>query len=388
MVKEFKIVLTSPSQSTFAPNSDVPGYVHVVTEEDKTGYESIGIILKGYSEVKWGESRGTGVRERTVVYQSYEVYINQGVVLWSKETAPGNQLAAGFYQFPFSLKIPERPAHGFPSPFQGEFGRVVYELEAVIVKTSALRFNKKSTLELPFSPVVDPNFVIPNVLEPKILQVQKTLCCLCCKSGPISLTVRMPRTGFCIGVDTIPFEADVENGSNRQIGHLEAKLIKIAICTAQGRTKYEHHTLESVKSDPIEPGSSFSWKPPPLDIPQTEPTISSSKVIQLSYTLRVQAVVSGSFNPIVGFVLFLGNVPVNDAGLTSSSVPPGSIAPTSFDQQQPPAVGGDAILPSSTPPPSYTPPPRSTPPPPAVYFQPVAPSVTGLPPGFVDPIKR
>lgn len=267
MVKEFKIVLTSPSQSAFVPNSDVTGYVHVVTEEDKTGYKSIGILLKGYGEVRWAESYGTGtVRERTVVYQQYEVYINEGVVLWSKETAPDNQLAAGFYQFPFSLKIPERPAHGFPSPFQGEFCRVVYELEAAIVKTSALRFNKKSTLELPFSPVVDPNFVIPNVLEPKVLQVQKTLCCLCCKSGPISLTVRMPRTGFCIGVDTITFEADVENGSNRQIGHLEAKLIKIAICTAQGRTKIEHHTLESVKSDPIEPGSSFSWKPPPLDI--------------------------------------------------------------------------------------------------------------------------
>ena len=58
----------------------------------------------------------------------------------------------------------------------------MYELEGVIVKTAALKFNKRSTVELPFSPaLVNPN-VVPNVLEPKILQVQKTLYVACAVS--------------------------------------------------------------------------------------------------------------------------------------------------------------------------------------------------------------
>ena len=188
----------------------------------------------------WSETHGSGEHRRTVTYYSHEDYIANTAVLWSNDSAPGGQIAAGSYQFQFSLRF---QADGGPLPpsFHGTVGKIVYEVEAVIIKTAALKFNTKFAVELPYSPAIaaDPSLT-PGVLEPKILQVQKTLCCLCCASGPISITARIPRSGYCIGVgDTIPLEVDIENGSSRQIRQLQAILIRMVTYIAQG-----HHRPE------------------------------------------------------------------------------------------------------------------------------------------------
>ena len=269
----------------------------------------------------------------------------------------------------------------------------VYELEGVIVKTAARKINKRYTVDLPFSPALINLNVVPNVLEPKTLQVQKTLCCLCCKSGPISITALIPRKGFCIGVDVIPFEVDIENGSNRQVRYLQAELVKKVVYTAHGHHHYEFTTINFVNSDSIQPGRSLSWKPSPLAIPAaTQPTISNCRIIQLGYVLRVQSVISGAINPHVDFDLCLGNVPLNSTGQQLPAAP-GSIKPASFGYQEPP-IPSTAQYPAP-PPASETLPPYPVGPPPG-SVQPPQPSappsayppVTGLPPGFVDPIKQ
>ena len=358
MVKEFQVVLTPPPQNVCLANTDVTGYIRLVTDEAKSGYKSIEVTLRCYAVAGWSDVRGGGQNVYEVNYYSREDYLGQSAVLWSKETAPGNQLAPGSYQFQFSLRFPCNP----PPQFRGSVGRIVYEVEGVIVKTAALKSNKKSTVELPFSPaLVNPN-VVPNVLEPKILQVQKTLCCLCCKSGPISITARMPRKGFCIGVDAIQFEADIENGSNRQVRYLQANLVKSVVYTAQGDHRRDVKNMVVVNSVSIQPGMSLSWKPSPLAIPATEPTINNCGVIQLHYSLRVQGVITGAINPYVEFDLFLGNVPLNS---TDQQLPaaPGSIEPASHGYQELP-IPSTAQYP--------TPPPASGSPPP----YPVGPSST------------
>ena len=98
MVK-FQVVLTPPPQNVYHANSDVTGYVQLVTDEAKSGYKSIEITLKGYATVCWSEEHGSGENTYTVTYSSREDYFDQTAVLWSKETAPGNQLAPGSYQF-------------------------------------------------------------------------------------------------------------------------------------------------------------------------------------------------------------------------------------------------------------------------------------------------
>ena len=359
MVKEFQVVLTPPPQGIYSLSSDVIGHVFLVTDATKRGYKSITVTLKGYADVKWTEKHG----KRTVTYHSHKNYIDQTLVVWNRESAPDHQLAPGSYQFPFALKMRSRRAIP-PHPFEGSFGRIRYEVEATIVKAAALKINKRFAVQIPYTPVVDPN-ADPNLKVPKILQKEKTLCCLCCVSGPISLTARVSRTGFCIGQGAIPFEADIENGSNRRIGYLQAQLQRKVMYTVQGRHRYDVKTLAKVSSDPIEPGNSLSWRPPPLPVPATEPTITNCSIIQVLYYLKIQASISGAINPHVDFLVFLGNVPLG--GIEGATV------------TQP--------LPSAPVPAAYGPP-RSafTGPPPSGFTGP--PPSTGLPPGFIDPIKH
>ena len=319
MVKEFQLFISPPPRGGFV--SDITGHVLVVTEEAKQGYESIEVTLRGYADVRWSESSGGGDNRRTVTYHSHEDFIYQTIILWSSENALNHELSLGSYQFPFAFSL-QPSGRPLPPSFEGYVGHIRYEIEATIVKASALKRNKRITARVAVTSVVDPN-IVPNVRLPKVLQVEKTLCCLCCASGPISLTARVPRTGFCIIQDAIPFEVDIENGSNRQIRQLVAQLQQRVVYTAQGHRKYGIEKVAEVASDPIEPHSSRSWRPPPLPVPATEPTIASCSIILVIYYLKIKASISGAINPHVDFLLFLGNVPlsgVEDA--TISQLPP------------------------------------------------------------------
>ena len=120
-------------------------------------------------------------------------------------------------------------------------------------------------------------------------------------------------------------EVDIENGSNRRIRQLVAQLQKRVVYTAQGHHLHSIKTIAEVASDPIEPGNSRSWQPPPLPVPATEPTIASCSIIQVNYYLKITAAISGAINPHVDFVLFLGNVPLSGVeGATISQPPPPS----------------------------------------------------------------
>ena len=63
-------------------------------------------------------------------------------------------------------------------------------------------------------------------MSPVSMEVQKTLCCWCCASGPIVMNEQIPRTGFCIKNDSVPIEVSVENGSSREIRQVIASIHK------------------------------------------------------------------------------------------------------------------------------------------------------------------
>ena len=53
----------------------------------------------------------------------------------------------------------------------------------------------------------------------------KTICCLCCKSGPITGTIKVNRIGYVPG-ESIYFEANIQNLSRRECS-IAAELVMV-----------------------------------------------------------------------------------------------------------------------------------------------------------------
>ena len=311
MVKLFQIVLDPPQSSNdYDANSEVTGYVHLVTNEAKSDYNTIVVSLKGHATVQWSEGC---IVQRT--YHACENFIAKNTILWSKENVPEHHLAPGTHNFKFSLRFDSGSQSGLlPSSLRDAHGSIVYKLEAVITKTASLKAHKKFEIELPFKAIKDLN-CIQGIMEPKIAQVDKNLCCICCVSGPVSLTARILRIGFCIGIDAVPYEIYVENGSDRDISYLVVTLSKQTVYNVsqppRSRIENENIQVDFIKTT-IRPDESSSLKPPPLPLSNTDlvPSIDTSRIIELNYYLKVEAEIHGAVNPFVQFKLVLGNIPL------------------------------------------------------------------------------
>ena len=176
-------------------------------------------------------------------YTSDEVYANVTLQLWSKEQSPDQKLHPGLYHFPF-------------------------------------RFNS-----------------------------------LFCATGPLfTLTVQIPRTGYCVG-EEIPLNVEIENGSSRHF-RLNATLHKWIVYTAQATTIHmtqftrellHSETVVGVKSHQFPPGTTTTWNPTELKIPPTETTMTSCRIINISYFLEVTAVIARSRNLPLVIPITIGN---------------------------------------------------------------------------------
>lgn len=58
------------------------------------------------------------------------------------------------------------------------------------------------------------------------MQMEKTFCCFCCTSLPLSVDVRAPVSGYCPG-QVIPIQVDVDNKSNVQLNLVKIFLRKV-----------------------------------------------------------------------------------------------------------------------------------------------------------------
>ena len=54
----------------------------------------------------------------------------------------------------------------------------------------------------------------------------KFLCCLCCKTGPISAVFRIDRSGYVPG-DSILLNAEINNNSNRTMNSSKVRLFQV-----------------------------------------------------------------------------------------------------------------------------------------------------------------
>ena len=319
--------------------SSITGSLLLSVTEPKD-YKHVSIRFGGRAHVAWSE--GSGDRRRS--HSATEPYIDEKISLWSSDQSPDGKLDPGEYNWPFTFTIPPN----VPSSFEATDGNIRYSLEGR-VGTGLMKFDHKVEVRIPVQQVV--SITDPQLLEPVRQEVQKTVCCLCCASGPVVLNVAVPKAGFCIG-ESFPVHVNIENGSSRQVT-LRAAINQRVIYTAHGSHTFSSKVLSTIGSDLIEAQATRDWDPsvqvPPAPIFEE----SSCKIIRVIYSLVTSAQIPQALNLNATITIQLANQQQGEMQLQpAQGLPPNNTELSTY----PPAVAPPAApypgLPGSAYPPS------------------------------------
>ena len=305
-------MLNAPPQGVFFSGSDVSGILVVQVDQPKS-YKSIQVTIVGQAHVSWSESSGSGEHQTTRRYTSNETYINLRAIVWRKEQVPTQELHAGVHSFPFRFQLPAR----LPSSFHGSIGWIRYYVEGRIV-TGMLKFDHTVKAPITVVEVVDINASL--LQTPLRAEKQKTLCCLICASAPITLTVELPRRGFCYG-EIIPLKVTLENGSSRQL-RLRVQLLQVIGYTAEGHHRRSQKVVASIASGQLERRTTSTWNPEELLVPgNIQSTLRSCGIISIEYFLKVSAIVPWGLNLTTNIAVTIGNVPLQSVSSAPDPIP-------------------------------------------------------------------
>ena len=323
MVKDFHLDLHQlTGQAVYTVPGEVTGNVVVVTDKPKS-YNAISVTLRGdaYAHIHQGRWQ----------IRSHEEIFCKTIFLWNQENVSNSVLNPGEYIFPFKFTL--QPVFGnFPSSFSGVCGCISYVVEAKIFSNGREDKRVSALIQVVNRVRVDIN--IPALMNPAQYEVENTICCLCCMSGAIHLTVNMPRTGFNIG-EHIPFTTSLDNGTRRTIT-LRATIVQTVTYHAQERTLIISHSVYSILSPPVLARNTFHWSPAEqIAIAESAlPTISNCGIISLQYSLKIEAVIPWATNAVINIPVTLSNIPhqsfegqhprppTQHAFLLSDSLPP------------------------------------------------------------------
>ena len=336
------LVQERPDQP-FYSGSSIRGNVLLDVTEPKS-YKYVSIKFVGRSYVYW-------VVPKVGTFRSEQSFANQDLVLWTCQQAPDGKLPAAEYSWPFSFTIPPLAPSSFEGTIRRAEGNIRYWLEA---RTGLLKFNHVVEVAVPVQQlfkITDPRLLLPESVEAK-----KTLCCLCCASGPITLNASMPKTGFCLR-ESFTLHVSIENGSSRRIT-LEASIHQLVIYKAQSRQCSIKMTLAKYESDPIEPRSSREWDPT-IEILVTEIVHAGScENIEVQYSLVVSASIPKALDLSRSFPLQLANCSIQQEEGQNPAFPAASgpgYPPSTPSAYPPPATSGYPPPASSAYPPQQPP---------------------------------
>ncbi|KAG0437320.1 hypothetical protein HPB47_017494 [Ixodes persulcatus] len=147
-----------------------------------------------------------------------------------------------------------------------------------------------------------------SIAMPVESSVEKTLCCWCCTSGPISLYARTDRKGYCPG-ESIAITADFENLSSRTVVP-HATLHQTQTFLAGGKSRSRHCKFTIVTGVAIQPGRSANWDAQLLKIPAVSPSITNCCLIHVEYAVRITLQIPGAYNLSVDLPIVVGTVPL------------------------------------------------------------------------------
>ena len=300
----------------YIPGATVEGSV-VLKLSKLERIRDIKIAFSGEARTFWTVTFSSDHSSRIYLYSDTEALLpnNKELHLLSADDEFGQVVTAGVHVFPFLFQL---PTDCCPSSFQSKAlgeGSIRYWLTATVSQPMAKATILSLQRDVTVVEAVDVN--VPWLIKPLASSNEKTVCCLWCASGPISLSVTTDRAGYCIG-ESIGINVEAKNCSNRRVTVVRACLKQKVTLYAKDRTfshsepaiRVEEKLIQRIEGPGIEVGGSCTWVNKPLLVPVTTiPTINSCRIVKLAYFLTVTLELPYAKDLHVTMPITVGNVP-------------------------------------------------------------------------------
>ena len=336
------VISLSGNNLVYFSGSNVEGSVSLELSEPKKT-QGISIVFSGKAYVHWTEQRNNRSGNHTVHYSvTQTIFSDMFIQLWGNGR-DSQKLAAGRYEFPFKFQLPSNLVlpTSYESPSEGHTSYIRYSLFARISRS--LKFDHTTTRAITVNEIVDINTT--QLIAPLSSSNEKTFCCFCCASGPISLSVKTDRGGYCPG-ESIAISTEAENHTNRRITSVRATLKQVVVYHARGHSCASGKIIQRITGPGIEPGATSNWSNELLPIPATVPSINSCRILNLSYILTVTLGIPRAADLHVTIPITIGNVPFRGGESAAVGYPVSQNLPSAPTAPYPPPAATDPYPPA------------------------------------------
>lgn len=328
-VTNLQIIFDNPT-AVFMPGQSVTGQV-LITTSSSVKIRSIKLKFRGEAQVSWTEQESrrsdNGETENySVKYDAEEEYFENKMTLVGG--GGESKLEEGEQVYPFNISLP----HQLPSTFNGEHGHVRYTAKVKV----DIPWGKDKETEKIFQVIYPLNLNDePSLAEPKKEEKEKFYCCCCCESGPTTLVVCIPYSGFVPG-QIIPLTIELDNNSNVTIDSVKIKLKRDLTFKARhpnDKTNFSSSELAVLRLQGIEAHASKTWTEQMM-VPNSLmfSNLKYCGIITDQYVLNVEAVAGGMYeNTDINVKIAMGNIPLTIA----QDAPQFNIPVQLFDQNNP-----------------------------------------------------
>ncbi|GFO36965.1 arrestin domain-containing protein 3 [Plakobranchus ocellatus] len=344
-LKVFEINLSN-SAGVFYAGQVVEGHVLVELTEPMQLRE-VKLNFDGVARVDWSETDSSNNRTS---YSASEKYFTKDELLFGKtDISEGDfsELSNGRHVWPFQFQLP----FGLPCSFEGPCGYVRYIITCKINRP--MKFDHKIKKIFTILSTLDLNLNPSNMKRVQDSK-QKQLCCLWCKSDPISASFHIERQGFVPG-EAIKLFAEICNGSNRKISKSFVELRMVTTYRATTSTTLSSRVIASISRPEIPAHSEDIWSGEELIIPSVPPSfLEGCNIIDIRYFVQLNVDPAGpALDLEIPLEVVIGTIPLMSVVKQN---PP--MAPVAFNDAlswplPPPSKPGSAQIFPDLAPPSY-----------------------------------
>ncbi|XP_069691689.1 arrestin domain-containing protein 17-like [Periplaneta americana] len=311
-IKNMQLTFDNP-HNIYVAGQTLSGCILINLDSAKE-FRKITVIIGGEGHTKWRENHG---QSGSSTYTGREKYFEHKIDVFGI-SGDVEELPSGSHIFQFATTLP----YGLPSSFEGKYGIIRYT--AKVIFDCPWRFNRDIKGSFNVLSYVDLNSN-PYLKEPVIIESNKHFCCLWCKSGPVTMVVRLPISGFVCG-QIIPIIVELDNASNINIQKIECELQKNIVYRAARTKRKKKESISLSKlifEGPIGQNYSRTWSEQ-ITVPATPSSSQGeSKFITVSYLLVIRAKPEQKthLNLKTELPITIGTVPLRYSNKESESFP-------------------------------------------------------------------